>query len=152
MADTTRRINASRERVWAELSDAWMFSGWVVGATHIRGVDEHWPQPGARLHHQIGAWPFVRNGDTMAVENEPPHRLVLQAKAWPAGEARIEFTLEPDGEGTLIRMVEYPTHGAARTLFNPLLDAALNRRNAESLARLASIAENRPLQVHPTGS
>jgi hypothetical protein len=37
-------------------------------------------------------------------------------------------------------------------LFNPLLDAALNRRNAESLARLASIAENRPLQVHPTGS
>jgi uncharacterized protein YndB with AHSA1/START domain len=147
MAEVTRRINASPERVWAELADPWMFNGWVVGATHIRGADPHWPQPGAKLYHQVGAWPLVVNDSTEVIECEPPRWLVLQARAWPAGEARVEIELTGEDGTTLVRMVEYPTHGAGKWLHNPLQEALLKRRNTESLTRLAAIAENRPLRL-----
>jgi polyketide cyclase/dehydrase/lipid transport protein len=142
-------MDAVPERVWAELSDGWMFTGWVVGATHIRNVDPGWPEVGARLHHQVGAWPLVVNDSTAVVESQPPHRLVLQARAWPGGEARVELNVEPDGTGCLVRISEEPTDGPARWLHNPLQDALLRRRNIESLDRLASIAENRPIPGFP---
>jgi uncharacterized protein YndB with AHSA1/START domain len=145
VAEVTKHIAAAPERVWAELSDGWMFTGWVVGATHIRGVDEGWPEPGTRLHHQVGAWPLVLSDTTQVLECEEPSRLVLQARAWPVGEARVVLTLEADGDGTLVRMAERPTHGLAKALHTPLQDALLRRRNTESLERLACIAENRPL-------
>lgn len=145
MAEVSKRIDVSPERVWAELSDGWMYTGWVVGASHIRGVEAHWPQAGARLHHQVGAWPMTVNDSTLVVESIPAKRLVLQARAWPAGEARVEIDLEPDGDGTIVKMVEHPTDGPAKVLHNPVNDAILKRRNHESLERLACIAENRPL-------
>ncbi|PZS20332.1 MAG: polyketide cyclase [Pseudonocardiales bacterium] len=131
------------ERLWAELSDAWTFTGWVVGASHIRGVDGSWPAVGARLHHQVGVWPLVVSDSTAVIESDPPRRLVLQARAWPAGEARVELTVTADGTGSMVRMAEWPTHGPGRWLHNPLQDALLRRRNIESLQRLADIAQNR---------
>ncbi len=142
-------MDAAPERVWAELSDGWMFTGWVVGATHIRDVDSSWPEVGARLHHQVGAWPLVVNDSTAVIESQPPHRLVLQARAWPAGEARIVLSVEADGAGSLVRMAEQPTDGPGRWLSNPLQNELLRRRNVESLARLASIAQKRPLPGFP---
>jgi len=134
------------KRVWVELSDGWMYTGWVVGASHIRGVDGHWPDVGARLHHEVGAWPVTVSDSTQVIESEFARRLVLQARAWPAGEARIEITLEPDGDGTVVTMVEYPTNGIAKAVHNPVNEAILAKRNRESLERLACIAENRPLE------
>lgn len=139
-----RTVNVPPERVFAELTDAWMFTGWVVGASHIRGVDDDWPRVGARLHHTVGPWPMTISDNTEVLELHPPRRMVLQARAWPAGEARIEITVEPSAEGSLVTMAEWPTDGPGRWLRNPLLDALLRSRNRESLARLASIAENRP--------
>lgn len=145
MAEVTKHIAAPPDRVWAELSDGWMFTGWVVGATHIRDVDGAWPAAGARLHHQVGAWPLVLSDTTQVLECEQPRRLVLQARAWPMGEARVVLILEPDGDGTLVRMSEWPTHGLAKATHTRLQDALLRRRNTESLERLACIAEKRPL-------
>jgi hypothetical protein len=145
VVEVSKHVAAVPERVWAELSDGWMFTGWVVGATHIRDVDPTWPQVGARLHHQVGLWPLVANDSTAVVESQPPARLVLQARAWPAGEARIVLSVEPDGTGSLVRMTEEPTDGPGRWLRNPLQDELLRRRNVESLARLAAIAEKRPI-------
>jgi uncharacterized protein YndB with AHSA1/START domain len=145
VAEVSKFIDAPPDRVWVELSDGWMYTGWVVGASHIRGVDGHWPDVGAKLHHQVGAWPLMISDSTRVVESVPSKRLVLQARAWPAGEARVEIDLEPEGGGTLVRMVEYPTDGAAKVLHNPIQDAVLRKRNVESLERLACIAENRPL-------
>jgi len=144
VSEVCKHIAALPERVWAELADGWMYTGWVVGASHIRGVDAHWPAVGARLHHQVGLWPFVVSDSTAVVESDPPARLVLQARAWPAGEARVELTVSPDGAGSLVRMAEWPTHGPGRWLHNPVQDALLRLRNRESLDRLADLAENRP--------
>jgi hypothetical protein len=149
VADVGRHISASPEQVWAVLADGWMFVGWVVGASHIRDVDPSWPEVGARLHHQVGAWPFVVSDSTAVIESVRPTLLVLQARAWPAGEARVELTLSGDGDGCELRMREWPTHGLAKHLHTPLQDAILAKRNLESLNRLASIAEHRPA---PTGT
>jgi uncharacterized protein YndB with AHSA1/START domain len=140
---TTRRIDARPEDVFATLSDPWLLPVWVVGATHIRGVDAEWPQPGARVHHQVGPWPVAISDDTEVIECEPPRRLVLQARGYPFGEARIVLTVEPDGTGSSVCMAEAPNRGPARRLDNPLQRWLLAARNKESLARLAAIAENR---------
>jgi hypothetical protein len=138
-------VAATPERVFAELADAWAYTGWVVGASHIRDVDGAWPAVGARLYHRVGPWPLSIDDSTVVVESERPRRLVLQARAWPLGEARVELTMDPKPGGCVITMSETSTHGPGRWLQNPLQERLLRLRNRESLARLATIAEKRPL-------
>jgi uncharacterized protein YndB with AHSA1/START domain len=138
-------MRVSPERVFAELSDGWMFTAWVVGTSHMRDVDDNWPEPGSRLHHRLGMWPFGISDSTLVVEHEPPHRLVLQARAWPAGEGRIELTVEPDDAGCTVTMDEWATDGPARITHNPLGYWLIRRRNTETLDRLAALVERRPL-------
>ena len=140
---TTRHLDATVDDVYAVLSDGWLLPLWVVGATHMRDVDAPWPAEGARAHHQVGAWPFTLSDSTRVVENGWPRRLVLQARAWPLGEARIELSAEPGDGGVTVRMAEAPTHGIGRWLDNPLARWLLAARNRESLNRLAALVENR---------
>jgi hypothetical protein len=98
---------ADPEAVFAA-SDAWLFPVRVVGATHVRRVDDEWPAPGTRMHDQVGPWPMSVSDSTQVVECDAPHRLVLQAPAYPFGQARIELVLEPRGDGALVRMADVP--------------------------------------------
>jgi uncharacterized protein YndB with AHSA1/START domain len=141
MSTVSRRINATADRVWEVLSDGWLYSGWVVGASHIRRVDDEWPNADARLHHSVGSWPFMVSDSTQVLESQPARLLVLQARAWPFGEARVRVEITPDGAACDVTMSETPTDGPGRWLHNPLLYRALDARNRESLARLADMAE-----------
>lgn len=47
----TRDTTATPQQVWDVLSDDWLFSGWMVGASRNRAVDEGWPRPLARIQH-----------------------------------------------------------------------------------------------------
>ena len=143
MTVVERHMDAPIERVFAVITDAWLIPVWVVGATHMRDVDENWPEPGSRMHHQVGAWPIGINDATTVVECIPPSRLVLQAAAWPAGEARIVFDLTAAGTGTEVRMAERPDRGPGAWVDNPLQRKLLFARNVETLNRLAAIVENR---------
>jgi uncharacterized protein YndB with AHSA1/START domain len=143
MKEVSRRIDASPEQIWAVLKDGWLYTGWVVGAAHIRAVDPSWPAVGSTLHHAVGAWPMQLKDSTSVLESEPNRRLVLQARGWPVGEARVEVILEPDGANTLVRMGETPTDGPGKWLHNPLQQKMLEARNREALARLASMAVGR---------
>ena len=143
MTVVEREIAATPHEVFDVLTDGWLLPTWVVGATHIRDVDDAWPAPQSRVHHQVGAWPFMISDTTAVVKCEPPRELVLQARAWPVGEARIELTVEAHNGGSIVRMAEAPSHGSARILDNPLQRRLLVARNRECLARLAAIAENR---------
>ena len=54
MSSNRRVLAATPDQVWEILSDGWLYPLWVVGASRMREVDDHWPDVGARLHHSVG--------------------------------------------------------------------------------------------------
>ena len=121
----------------------WLYSNWVVGTSHMRAVEKDWPAAGSKLFHASGVWPAVARDESQVEEVVPGRRLVLIARGRPFGEARVVIDLEADGGQTLVTMRETPCAGPGKWLHNPVSDAALARRNVESLARLTCIAERR---------
>lgn len=139
----SRTVQVPPETVFETLADGWLYALWVVGASHIRGVDPGWPAVGTRIHHSVGAWPALVQDNTEVIEADPPRRLALTARAWPFGTARVVLTLEPAAGGTTIVMEEEPTAGPGRWVHNPVNEKLLHARNIESLDRLASVVEGR---------
>ncbi|GAA1947576.1 SRPBCC family protein [Nocardioides panacihumi] len=143
MATTTWTAETTPDKVWDVLSDGWLFPLWVVGACRIRGVDDAWPAPGARLHHSVGLWPVLLDDHTEVISCQPGDSLELQARAWPLGEARVLLRLRPTDGGTEIELQEDVTDGPGTALPKPLRAGALHWRNKETLRRLAMLAEGR---------
>ena len=140
MAENRRRVPVPRDAVWRVLCDGKTYSRWVVGTSEIRGVDDTWPRPGARLHYRIGRGPLRHDGHTEVLSADDGHCLELEAHAWPVGTARIELRLDDDGDGCLVTMVEHPAQGVAGMLHNPVGDLLLKLRNVEALRRLDRMA------------
>lgn len=129
------------EAVWKALADGWRYADWVVGAKAIRDVDAGFPAPGTKLYHRFGVGRFTIDDSTVVEEVEEPRRIVLRARARPAGVARVIVELEPTPDGgTEIHMDEYPTSGVAKAVDNPLLRGAVAARNLEALRRLKNLA------------
>lgn len=143
VSTVNRVINAAPEDVWAVLADGWLYPLWVVGASRMREVDDTWPQPGARLHHSVGSWPLLVDDTTSVLDAMPHSRLRLRARAWPAGEAEVEVTLEPAPEGTVVSMTEDAVTGPGALVPSPVRSPMIRWRNAETLRRLALVVENR---------
>ena len=80
---------------------------------------------------------------TSVIEAEPGRRLLLRARAWPAGEAEVELRLEGTGGGTAVTMVEDAVSGPGVLVPRPARATMLRWRNDEALRRLALLAENR---------
>jgi uncharacterized protein YndB with AHSA1/START domain len=143
MVEVTATIEAPPAQVWAVLADGWTYPSWVVGATHMRAVDEGWPALGTCLHHSVGPWPLVLSDRTEVVDVEPHRLLELNARLWPFGSARVRLELTPaDTSKTRVRMSEEAVEGPMKLLPHPVQAALLVPRNRESLARLTSMAEN----------
>lgn len=143
MAINVRAMACTPQNVFAVFAEGWLFPVWVVGATRMRAVDDEWPQEGSKLEHSFGVWPFVINDETQVIEWSPPKRMVLQAKGWPLGEARVTVEVKPRGDGCVVRMEEWAVRGPGSLVPRPVQRVALHNRNAETLRRLAFIAEGR---------
>ena len=141
MSRNVRLMRCAPEDVFAVLNDGWLFPAWVVGASRMRDVSPAWPQKGSRLHHSIVVWPFVIDDSTSVLEFDPPHRMVLQARGWPIGEAHITIDVKPRGDDCVVRIQEVAAEGPGSFIPQPLLDLPLHVRNAETLRRLAHLAE-----------
>jgi uncharacterized protein YndB with AHSA1/START domain len=140
----SRTIQVPPADVWAVLADGWSYATFVVGASRVRGVDDTWPAVGARIHHSFGLWPAVVDDTTEALESEAPQRLVLQARGWPAGEARVVFTLTEESPGTCtVRIAEDAVKGPGKLVPQIVRQALIGPRNIETLKRLAYLAEGR---------
>ena len=140
----SRAVTAPAEAVWAVLADGWQYATWVVGASRVRAVDEGWPAQGTRLHHSVGIWPALLSDSTVSEEAEEPHRLVLTARGWPLGEARVEIEIVPDGpESCTVSIAEDASSGPGRLVPLPLRQLGILPRNREALRRLGLIAEGR---------
>jgi hypothetical protein len=138
-----RRFNCSPEQVFAVLHDGWTYPVWVVGASRMRDVDDGWPAPGTKLHHSFGVWPLVLDDTTEALEFQPGRRLVLEARGWPVGKARVDIIVKADGDGSLVLIDENVTDGPAKLVPEPIRVAGIDIRNRETLRRLAYLAESR---------
>jgi len=146
MSVNYRLIKCSPDEVFRVLADGWLYPSWVVGASRIRDVDEHWPAVGAKLHHSFGIWPAVIDDSSEVVAWDSPHHAELRARGWPTGEARVVLDVKPrrgpDGERwSVVRIVEHAVRGPATLIPTPLLDVPLYIRNIETLRRLAYLAE-----------
>jgi uncharacterized protein YndB with AHSA1/START domain len=141
MAVVGCHIDASPETVFAVLADGWGYSNWVVGTSHVRAVEAEWPEVGSRVFHASGVWPLVVRDETKVEHAQVDRRLMLTAKGWPFGEARVEINLDSDGAGTHVTLTETPISGPGKWLHNPLTEQVLRRRNVEALARLKALVE-----------
>jgi uncharacterized protein YndB with AHSA1/START domain len=142
MVTVERQVNAPPEHVWQVLADGWTYT-WVVGTALIRQVDPDWPHPPSRIHHSVGAWPFLLSDETVSILCEPERRLELQPKGRPfLGEARVVIELVPSGTGTRVRLSEEAVAGPGRRIVPDVLRRLVIRvRNREGVRRLALRAE-----------
>ncbi len=140
---TDRTIHAPVEKVWDVLCDGWLYPLFVVGASRMREVDENWPAEGSAIHHSVGGWPALIDDKTVVLESVPRERLVLQARAWPVGEARVTFELEARGAHTHVAITEDAVSGPGAWGPGILRKPMIGWRNIETLRRLAFIAERR---------
>lgn len=148
MAVTERVVQAPIDDVYAVLANGWSYSDWVVGTAHVRAVDDHWPSPGAAIHHKAGPWPLSVQDKTVALASEKPRSLVVAPHMWPLGEARVTITLSEVGpEATRVRLAEDFQAGPLRWVRTKVNDLLLHYRNREALRRLADLAVRR---THPT--
>ncbi len=143
MSTTIRSIAATPSQVWDVLADGWLYPLFVVGASRMRTVDATWPAVGSQLHHSVGSWPLLVDDTTEVLEVEPGERLLLLARAWPAGHAHVEMVLRPHGASTQVTIVEQATGGPGALVPRPIQDAQLHVRNVETLRRLSFLAEGR---------
>lgn len=143
MASNRLTMRASAETVFGLLADPRTYEQWLVGCKDIRAVEDGWPKPGTRFYHRVGiAGPLTLEDNTLSLESEPPRRLVLEARARPAGVARVEFLLEDDGAGgCAVTVNEAPVRGPAKVLHNPLFEAMVSARNQKSLKQLRELSE-----------
>jgi hypothetical protein len=147
---TVRTVDAPPEQVFAVLADGWTYSDWVVGTSHIRDVDENWPEVGSKLHHKAGPWPLSLHDSSTVTEMTRDRHLNLQAGLWPLGQADVDLLLEPAGPGrTRVIMREDFESGPLKGLRTGLHNLLLHRRNIEALRRLADLAERRNSARHP---
>ena len=151
MSEVSVTVQATREQIFAVLSDGWLFASWVVGAAHIRQVDPGWPAVGTKIHHSVGPWPLQVRDTTEVRAVEPPRRLELDAKAWPFGAAIVRLELDETAPGTTrITMYERLVRGPLGLIPHPVQAALLHPRNRESLHRLADIVSGRTAAPTPS--
>lgn len=149
MSRNVRVLRCTPEDVFGVLANGWLYPSWVVGASRMREVDDAWPAEGARLHHSFGVWPALIDDSTVVESSSPPRHLVLRARGWPIGEARVTIDVKPRGDGCVVRIQEEAIRGPGKYVPEPIMDALLHWRNAETLHRLAYLAEG--AAVRPRG-
>ncbi|MEU4191930.1 SRPBCC family protein [Kribbella sp. NPDC026611] len=151
MSENECLIEADAKDVFAVLTDGWLYSAWVVGASKIRDVDPPWPEPGGRIHHSVGAWPLLVNDTTSVLDYEPLRRMKLRIRIWPAGHGEVEFRAEEAPDGCRVVMTEQATSGPWSLVPKAVADLMLWPRNRETLSRLKVLAERRHREGTPNG-
>lgn len=142
MARAEMHFDATPEHAFAVLAQPRQYGFWVTGSGAVHEYDPDWPAVGSTFRHTQGRWPLVISDTTTVLACEPPRLLELEARVRPVLVGRVILTLEPEGDGSRVRMDEIPTGGVlAPVLLLPPWPAFMSARNLESLRRLRWLAE-----------
>jgi len=141
MIEVERKTSATPAQVWSILSNGWLYSSWVVGASRIRNVDPQWPQAGSTIQHSVGLWPALIDDKTESLESSAG-LLVLSARALPIGSAEVRVHVEKDGDGSRVTMDETVKSGPFQMIPDSIQRVSVAPRLQECLRRLTLLAEN----------
>ena len=141
MATTRTQIAASPDEVFAALANPENYGDWVVGSDTIRDADPAWPKVGSRFHHRVGFGLLKVSDHTEVLAVDPPHRLVMRARARPLGSAKVTMLLAGRGGRTNVTMIEVAGDRLSGLALNRLTDPLIHVRNVEALRRLKRIVE-----------
>jgi uncharacterized protein YndB with AHSA1/START domain len=141
MATTRTQIAASPDEVFAALANPENYGDWVVGSDTVRDADPAWPKVGTRFHHRIGFGLLKVSDHTEVLAVDPPHRLVMHARARPLGTAKVTMLLAGGDGRTDVTMIEVAGDRLSRLALNRLTDPLIHVRNVEALRRLKRIVE-----------
>lgn len=142
MATVSVHVDATKEQVLALLKRAEVYPRWVIGTRRVVAVDPDWPAPGSSFTHEFGAGPLVGHDRTRVMSlDEEAGELTLDARARPAGRARVHLHVTPCQDGTLVTLDEQPAAGPLALVPGVLMEPLTWLRNRRSLARLQSMAE-----------
>ncbi len=86
-------------------------------------------------------WPALINDSTSVLEYDPPRRMVLKARGWPLGSARVVLEVEPTPDGCRMVIDEDVLEGPGTLMPKPARSALIHVRNVETLRRLRYLAE-----------
>jgi uncharacterized protein YndB with AHSA1/START domain len=134
-------ITAPIDEVFRVLANGWLYPHWAMGPRRVHMVDRKWPEPGSRFLHSLGRGPIQAKDLAEVIESDPPRRLALRVRGWPAGLARFDIQLLPIPGGTRVSIREKPERGVALAFRLPLLEEVLGMRLREMLRRLSKLAE-----------
>ncbi len=142
MAVARYDISAPIEDVFRVLANGWLYPHWIPGPRDVHLVDRHFPKHGSRFLHTLGRGPIRSTDFAEVIESEPPRRLVLRARGWPSGLARVYIQLVPARGGTRVSIRETPERGLALAFRLPGLRLLPDMRLYEALRRLGTLAEH----------
>jgi len=144
-----RRIAASPASVWRAWSEPALFERWWLPAPMVCRVERLEAAPGGAVVTAMSedGVTFVPHMDALILEAEPGRRIVftnaIDSSSRPAHPEPIavtgEFDLEPDGDGTLLRVVVRHASAQARALHESL---GFDEGWGAALDQLAEVAES----------
>ncbi|MEV7680086.1 SRPBCC family protein [Streptomyces sp. NPDC088341] len=141
MAVRHQLVRSEPSAVWAVLEDPSRYADWVVGTACSAPGEGPWPEVGSSLSYTVRVGPKEFHGSTVVRRYEPPRWLELEARSGPFGTARIAFDIRSWGDETLLIVDEHPLRGFAGAVHNLAIDALLQIRHRDMLARLAKVVE-----------
>ncbi len=133
------RIEASAEKVWAQLTDWSAYGEWNATHTSFPGGGPTALEVGATFQENMKLMGFPAEVEWTIEELEPARVLAVRGKGPMAVTVATRYTLTPAGDGTTDVGVDGEFTGAAVSLMaGKLKDSATAAMN-ESLRRLAGL-------------
>jgi uncharacterized protein YndB with AHSA1/START domain len=133
-------IARSPAEVFAYLTDLANLAEWQGSVVEVR-ADENGPLRSGARFTEVRRVAGRRLESTIEVATLEPHReLTLNSIAGPV-PGTVRHLLEPDGEGTRLRIVGELAGGGLRGLAGPLLERAARREAESDLRRLKQLLE-----------
>jgi len=138
------RISASRERVWEALNDPEILKKSIPGCRALEVVGDN--SFAATVTAKVGPVKANFQGQVTLSDIDAPNGYTIQGegKGGPAGFAKggAKVTLEPDGDGSLLRYeVEANVGGKLAQIGSRLIDGTAKKLSGEFFDTFAKLAE-----------
>jgi hypothetical protein len=138
-----RLIRCGPGDVFSVLADGHLLSGWIHESSHVRGIDQEWPQPGSTSQHDSRLGPISLHDGASIIEWDPPRHMVLTIHGRLVGSTLVTLDVELGANGCLAHLTETVVRGPGLLVPERLRKAGLHLQNGERLERLALLAETR---------